>query len=227
MYKSFSSMLGDGLAWSMRAMNMQDVIKSLLSITLDIRRHFIRISRLPFPTVQGAILKDDDRTDEEWAVDIANLEKQFGITPNFAQSLTERAIIAEKHWALVGSESQASLQKILDDLGVPIFIKENIPQQSLYSTGGNLYNAIQYGFKSYSRGFSRLLGNGQIRTTNEFYDPINIPSTDDEWTNVFIVEGEAWQEEALLTQSQYDILVFILLKVKPVQTLAFMNVKVI
>lgn len=244
MYKSLANLLGDGLAWALRATNMKSVIESMLSINQDIRRFFIRISRLPFPTIKSGLLPDDDRTDEEWESDIENLENQFGIVPNFTDTLVNRSMVAESQWGLIGSQARGYIQQALEDAGIPVYVKENIPAKDLFALNANQYGLNDYGFDNYSSGSIYLLGNGLITTDDSVYDPVAKPisiydqygyqiyngilygETYNQWISVFIIESENWQERAVLTQSQYDSLIFILLKIKPLHTLAFLNVEV-
>jgi len=243
-FRSFINLIGDGLAFAMRAINIQDVMNSLLSICLPLRNYYIRVSRLPFPTMKGGLLPDDERSDADWQTDIENLEKQFGLTPNFADTLEQRATVSESMWGLIGSQGRGYIQDALTRAGIPVFVKENLPAIDLSALGSNQYGEKQYGFNSYGSYNLDLLGNGRITTDENVYDPVLQPlniiedygfksygsisygSAYSQWQNVFIVEGQEWQQKAELTQSQYDTLVFILLKIKPAHTLAFLNIDI-
>lgn len=226
-YKSFANLVGDGWAWTLRAVNIEAFIKSLLSVLVKARNFYIRIARVPFPTIRGGIITDDLKTSEELAEDIENLERQFGITPLFTDTLEQRALVVEAQWGLTGSQGRGYLQNALTNAGIPVVVKENLPAQDLTLLASTQYGQVQYGQNSYGSYEVEILGNGIITLDNISNDPVTEMDSLEKWANCFIVESENWLVPATLNQSQYNTLKFLLLKLKPADKVVLMNVKVI
>jgi len=222
-YISFSKLLGDGRAWFIRALNIKNVIESCLSILVPIRTLYFRIGNIPFPTQNGGFFPDDVKSDEDLEVDIKNFELQFDIADVGLATLSERAAFVEVQWGLIGAQSAGYIQFILNSAGIDVYVKENIPEVDLGAYVGNQYNEIQYGQKQYGPVGLNLLGNGKINIDGEFIDPVNLPITN-YWNYLFIVEGVNYLERIDLSTSQYNILIKLLLKIKPAHTVAWLNI---
>lgn len=143
-------MLGDGMTWLIQAADIRGVLKSFLNIPEMARTYFIFIGGSTFPTQQIGKIPD-----EQLEENLKQFEKQFGLKPAVTATLQERAIAVEAQWSITGSLGIKYLQKILNDSGVPVFLRENIPAIDYSADFAN----ITYGGVTYNETFEPYYDN--------------------------------------------------------------------
>jgi hypothetical protein len=226
------SMMGDGMAWLVKADNIKNVLKSFLNIPEMARTYFIFVGTSTFPTEQYSKIPD-----EQLEENLQQWEKQFGLVPAVTSTLQERAIAVEAQWSLTGSLGIKYFQKILNDSGIPVFLRENIPPVD-YS---NDLNSISYGSTDYKKflsveGYdvnyntgagSFLLGNGFLTTqAGDVEDIVNTPSTLPQWQAVILVEGAVFGSTVTLTAQQYNLFLELFLRYKRMDSIGLCRITV-
>ena len=138
LYISFKKLLGNGRAFRLIAPNIDAVVKSFLFVFENLVRIFYRIAFLPFP------YQDSYATKTEKENDVANFEKQFNVFTS-ETDLERRSKNIEMQWALIGSQGFGSLERKLNEAGLNLKVKENLPNEDLVAKELLEYGNIGYG----------------------------------------------------------------------------------
>jgi len=227
-------LLGSGRAWLLNAFNIQEVIKSFLSVPEIARDLFIALANTPFPVLQAGNIPDDqlEQNLKQW-------EKQFGIIPSKSATLQERAAAIQAAWGANGSQGRGYLEQILQTAGVMVYVRENMPSVDYTDeiTGGVQYGQRQYGefldlpagnkLQYGGGGKTLLLGNGFLLQDGKNKEVVEAPTDSFEWQQVFIVEGITPGTRISLTEPELNYLIGFILKYKPVHSVAMLRVDVL
>jgi len=215
LFTTFKILLGKSRAFHLNETNISNISKSFLTPFEELVRIFYRIAFAPFPS------QNTYSTETEQKQDIINFENQFGISTSRA-TISERANNIEAQFGLVGNQGFGYLQKAIINAGIDARVVENIPVQDLINTNLVQYGLHQYGFKQYGQSGYTIVGNGllQIGTTNK--DPAVLNDN----KQCFLIEkstGGVLQ----ITGGQYDILVDLILRIKPLEKVALLNISLV
>jgi len=204
--ESFKTLLGNGRAWLLRSDNIQNVIQSLLKPMYDLREIGKRISFTPFPTKNFNAYNIEN--------DLTNWENQFDIsTPSTV--IKERALRIETQWGMIGGQGYKYIENALISAGLPVRIIENLPLLDVSSS-----DRVQYGNNQFGAGFEygqsgyKVIGNGTLNIEGTIKDPVILNNS----KSTFFIECSS-----VLTGTQYEILVDILLRTKPLQTVCIIK----
>lgn len=179
--------------------------------------------------------------------DINNFETQFNIEPNSRATTEERAKNVEMQFGLVGGQSFEYLQHNLNNAGIDVRVVENIPTKNILSENIVQYGLIQYNandededhkqYAMYGKSGFLLVGNGilQVKEYDETEqkeiivnkDPVTIDKDNPEiLSHLFLIE-KADGGTIDLTTGQLDILINLILKIKPADMVALINMNII
>jgi hypothetical protein len=183
----------------------------------------------------------------ELVQDIDNFETQFGIDKNNRATIQERAKNVEAQFGLVGGQSFTYLQQNLRNAGIDVRVVENIPTKDLLSNNIVQYGLIQYNmndededhkqYAMYGKSGFLMIGNGllQIKEYNETTeteeivnkDPVSIDKNNVEsLSHLFLIE-KTGGGTINLTAGQLDILIDLVLRIKPANTVALINLSMV
>lgn len=234
LFKSFKLLLGNGRAFNLQGLNIQNISKSFLKAFEDLIRVFHRIELTTFPS-QNTYL-----TDEEKIQDINNLENQFDINPSDKTTIEEKAKNIEAQFGIVGGQSWKYLQNSIQNIGINIRVVENIPTKDLLSENIMQYGLKQYDAKDingtqyamYGKSGYLVIGNGTLQIkefneeTNSYIitnkDPITIINN----LNLFVIE-DINGGPVKITSGQLNLLTDLILRIKPLQQVALLNMTLI
>ena len=234
LFKSFKLLLGNGRAFNLQGLNIQNISKSFLKVFEDLIRVFHRIELTTFPS-QNTYL-----TDEEKIQDINNLENQFDINPSDKTTIEEKAKNIEAQFGIVGGQSWKYLQNSIQNIGINIRVVENIPTKDLLSENIMQYGLKQYDAKDisgtqyamYGKSGYLVIGNGTLQIkefneeTNSYIitnkDPITIINN----LNLFVIE-DINGGPVKITSGQLNLLTDLILRIKPLQQVALLNMTLI
>jgi hypothetical protein len=228
LFKTFKLLLGKSRAFHLNETNISNISKSFLKPFEDLIRIFRKIAFTPF------VSQNTYSTKNEQKQDIINFESQFDINPTTSATITERAKNIEAQFGLVGGQSWKYIQNSIKNIGIEARVVENIPIKDLIST-----NLIQYGNNQYSGQYAMygksgylMLGNGTLQFRNKNtsetnseiinQDPITINGN----THLFLIESSE-AGPIKMTSSQLSILIDLLLRIKPLEQIALINVVLI
>jgi len=235
LFNTFKILLGNGRAFNLQSPNIQNVSKSILKPFEELIRIFHRIALATYPSQNNYYSSDNEKLQ-----DINNLENQFDIDPSNKTTIEERAKNIEAQFGIIGGQSWKYLQNNIQNIGINARIVENIPARDLLSENIMQYGLKQYDAKDtnglqyamYGKSGYLMLGNGTIQIkeldekTNKYRivnkDPITI--TDN--TNLFLVENINGGP-IKITAGQLDILIDLILRIKPLEQVALLNVVLI
>jgi hypothetical protein len=236
LFKTFKLLLGKGRAFNLTEPNISSISKAFLKPLEDLTRIFHKIAYTPFPSENT--YNSSNNKQDELKQDIVNFEQQFNIESNNKTTLLERAKNIEAQFGLVGGQSFEYLQNNLINAGLDVRVVENIPVQNLLSQ-----NIIQYGINEYNGEYSiygksgyLMIGNGilQIKEYNEITnvyeivnkDPVQVDNTTESLSHLFLIEKRNGGT-INITSGQLDILIDLILKIKPADQVALVNVTII
>lgn len=232
LFNTFKILLGNGRAFNLQSPNIQNVSKSILKPFEELIRIFHRIALATYPSQNNYYSSDNEKLQ-----DINNLENQFDIDPSNKTTIEERAKNIEAQFGIIGGQSWKYLQNNIQNIGINARIVENIPARDLLSENIMQYGLKQYDAKDinglqyamYGKSGYLMLGNGTIQIkeldekTNKYRivnkDPITI--TDN--TNLFLVENINGGP-IKITAGQLDILIDLILRIKPLEQIALLNI---
>ena len=239
LFKSFKILLGNGRAFNLQSPNIQNISKSLLKPLEELIRVFHRIALTIFPSENNYYSNYNEKLK-----DISNLENQFGIDPSNKATIEERSKNIEAQFGIVGGQSWKYLQNSIQNIGINARVIENIPARDLLSENIMQYGLKQYDSKDinglqyamYGKSGYLMLGNGSIQikelikenketeTNKQKYKIINKdPITIIDNTNLFLVEnikGGAIK----ITAGQLNLLIDLILRIKPLEQVALLNI---
>lgn len=211
--QSFKRLLGNGRAWLLNAPGIQETIQAFLKPVYDLWNNGYRIALTPFPT--------QNQYNNDLESDLSAFEDQFGIN-NPSTVKNERAGQIEAQWGMVGGQGYQYIEKVLKSAGLPVKVIENLPVQNFNIAGRIQYGNIGYGetiegsIVQYGEMTSyKLIGNGVLNITGTNYDPVIINNC----KYAFIIKCIS-----PLTAAQYEILVNIILQIKPLQTVCLVKI---
>lgn len=237
LFKTFKLLLGKSRAFNLIETNISNISKSFLKPFEDLIRIFRKIAFTPF------VSQNTYSTENEQKQDVINFETQFDVNPTTNATVTERAKNIEAQFGLVGGQSWKYIQNSIKNIGIDARVIENIPIKDLIST-----NLIQYGNNQYNGQYAMygksgylMLGNGTLQFRNKDInntsnnntnnntnnnnseiinkDPITINGN----THLFLIESFN-SGSIKITSSQLNILIDLLLRIKPLDQVALINV---
>ena len=245
LFKSFKILLGNGRAFNLQSPNIQNILKSILKPFEELIRIFHRISLTVFPSENNYYSNNNEKLQ-----DIFNLETQFNIDSNLADNnnnnslnkatIEERAKNIEAQFGIVGGQSWKYLQNSIQNIGINARVIENIPARDLLSENIMQYGLKQYDAKDenglqyamYGKSGYLMLGNGAIQIkefdeeSNEYKiinkDPITIVDN----TNLFLIENINGGP-IKITAGQLNLLIDLILRIKPLEQVALLNIVLI
>jgi hypothetical protein len=241
LFTTFKLLLGKGRAFNLQEKNIQNVSKSFLKPFEDLVRIFHKIAFTPFPS------ENKYNNQEELQQDINNFENQFNLEPNNRATINERAKNVEMQFGLVGGQSFEYLQHNLRNAGIDVRVVENIPVKDLLSNNIVQYGLIQYNandenedrrqYAMYGKSGFLLIGNGilQVKEYDEMKqkeiivnkDPVSLNKDNPEALNHLFLIEKAEGGIINLTAGQLDILINLILKIKPADAIALINMNII
>jgi hypothetical protein len=225
LFTTFKILLGKSRAFHLNETNISNISKSFLTPFEDLIRIFRKLAFTPF------VSQNTYSTENEQEQDIINFETQFDVNPTSTATITERAKNIEAQFSLVGGQSWNYIENSIKNIGIKARVVENIPIKDLIST-----NLIQYGNNQYNGQYAMygksgylMLGNGSLQFRNKDIsetdseiinqDPITISGN----THLFLIESSE-SGPIKMTSSQLSILVDLLLRIKPLDQVALINV---
>ncbi|HSQ98088.1 MAG TPA: hypothetical protein VLL98_05235 [Rickettsiales bacterium] len=228
LFTTFKILLGKSRAFHLNETNISNISKSFLTPFEDLIRIFRKLAFTPF------VSQNNYSTENEQKQDIINFETQFDVNPTSSATISERAKNIEVQFGLVGGQSWNYIENSIQNIGIKVRIVENIPIKDLIST-----NLIQYGNNQYSGQYAMygksgylMLGNGSLQFRNKdisetdseivIQDPITISGN----THLFLIESSE-SGPIKMTSSQLSILIELLLRIKPLDQVALINVVLI
>ncbi len=231
LFKTFKVLLGNGRAFNLQSPNIQNISKSLLKPFEELIRVFHRIALTTFPS-ENTYSKDSEKLQ-----DIKNLETQFNIDPSSKATMEERAKNIEAQFGIVGGQSWKYLQNSIQNIGIDARVIENIPARDLLSENIMQYGLKQYDAKDinglqyamYGKSGYLMLGNGtiQIKELDEESNKYKIVNKDPliiiDNANLFLIEnikGGAIK----ITAGQLNLLIDLILRIKPLEQVALLNI---
>ena len=241
LFKSFKILLGNGRAFNLQSPNIQNISKSILKPFEELIRVFHRIALTTFPSENSCYSNDNEKLQ-----DISNLENQFNIDSNSTNSSNNKATIEERaknieaQFGIVGGQSWKYLQNSIQNIGINARVIENIPARDLLSENIMQYGLKQYDAKDenglqyamYGKSGYLMLGNGAIQIkefdeeSNEYKiinkDPITIAGN----TNLFLIENINGGP-IKITSGQLNLLIDLILRIKPLEQVALLNIMLI
>jgi hypothetical protein len=241
LFTTFKLLLGKGRAFNLQEKNIQNVSKSFLKPFEDLIRIFHKIAFTPFPS------NNTYNNSEELTQDIDNFETQFNLEPNSRATIKERAKNIEMQFGLVGGQSFEYLQHNLRNAGLDVRVVENMPPKNILSENIVQYGIIQYNANNededhkqramYGKSGFLLIGNGilQVKEYDEIQereiivnkDPVAIDKEDiNNLNHLFLIE-KTNGGTIDLTTGQLDILIDLILRIKPADMVALINMNII
>lgn len=243
LFKTFKLLLGNSRAFNLTETNISNISKYFLKPFEDLIRIFRKLAFTPF------VSQNTYSTENEQKQDIINFENQFDIasTQNSNSTnnatITERAKNIEAQFGLVGGQSWNYIRNSIKNIGINARVVENIPIKDLIST-----NLIQYGNNQYNGQYAMygksgylMLGNGTLQFRNKnisetdnntnnnstnnnnseivIQDPITINGN----THLFLIESSE-SGPIKITSSQLNILIDLLLRIKPLDQIVLLNI---
>jgi hypothetical protein len=225
LFTTFKILLGKSRAFHLNETNISNISKSFLTPFEDLIRIFRKLAFTPF------VSQNTYSTENEQEQDIINFETQFDVNPTSTATITERAKNIEAQFSLVGGQSWNYIENSIKNIGIKARVVENIPIKDLIST-----NLIQYGNNQYNGQYAMygksgylMLGNGSLQFRNKDIsetdseiinqDPITISGN----THLFLIESSE-SGPIKMTSSQLSILIDLLLRIKPLDQVALINV---
>lgn len=216
LFKTFKILLGNGRAFNLLNKNINNFSRSLLKPMEELIRIFYKIAFAPFPA------QNHYNNASEKLQDIINFEKQFELNTTRA-TLQERAQNIEAQFGLIGGQGWEYLQKVIQNAGINARIVENIPINNLLSE-----NIIKYGLHQYNSELAMYgksgfitIGNGILQIEKDITDPVIITNN----KSLFLLEHKNGGT-LNLTGGQYDILIDLILRIKPLQMVALLNINI-
>lgn len=241
LFNTFKLLLGKGRAFNLQSPNIQNISKSILKPFEKLTRVFHRITLTTFPSENNYYSNNNEKLE-----DIKNLEVQFNIDSNSIDNnnkslnkatIEERAKNIEAQFGIVGGQSWKYLQTSIQNIGIDARIVENIPARDLLSENIMQYGLKQYDAKDenglqyamYGKSGYLMLGNGAIQIkefdeeSNEYKivnkDPITIEGN----TNLFLIENINGGP-IKITSGQLNLLIDLILRIKPLEQVALLNI---
>lgn len=227
LFTTFKILLGKSRAFHLNETNISNISKSFLTPFEDLIRIFRKLAFTPF------VSQNSYSTENEQEQDIINFETQFDVNPTSSATISERAKNIEAQFGLVGGQSWKYIENSIQNIGIRVRVVENIPIKDLIST-----NLIQYGNNQYNGQYAMygksgylMLGNGSLQFRNKnisdisnnseivIQDPITISGN----THLFLIESSE-SGPIKMTSSQLSILIDLLLRIKPLDQVALINV---
>jgi hypothetical protein len=241
LFTTFKLLLGKGRAFNLQESNIQNISKSFLKPFEDLTSIFHKIAFTPFPS------ENKYNNQEELTQDINNFENQFNVEPNSRATIEERAKNVEMQFGLVGGQSFEYLQHNLRNAGLSIRVIENIPTKDLLSNNIVQYGIIQYNandededhkqYAMYGKSGFLLIGNGilQVKEYDEIQqkeiivnkDPVTIDKNNPETLSYLFLIEKAEGGTIDLTTGQLGILINLILKIKPADKIALVNLNIV
>ncbi len=241
LFNTFKILLGNGRAFNLQSSNIQNISKSILKPFEELIRVFHRIALTAFPSENNYYSNNNEKLE-----DIKNLENQFNIDSNLTNSNNNKAAIEERaknleaQFGIVGGQSRKYLQTSIQNIGIDARVVENIPARDLLSENIMQYGLKQYDAKDenglqyamYGKSGYLLLGNGTIQIkefdeeSNKYKivnkDPITIVGN----TNLFLIENINGGP-IKITAGQLNLLIYLILRIKPLEQVALLNIVLI
>jgi hypothetical protein len=213
---SFKRLLGTGRAFNIVGKTIEDVSDAFLSIFGTLINMYQRVAFAPFPSLNKYA------TDAERLNDIENFERQFAIdTPS--ASLEERARNIEAQWGLVGGQGVVYIEQTLRNAGLPIRCTENIPRINLDPLTNINYGFEQYGLNQFGGSEFSIIANGQLVVGNISTDPIETLNSN----HTILIVSDSDNDVVEITQSEFEIMNDLLLRIKPMHTVALAKVRIL
>ena len=183
--KVFGKLAGNGRAWMLQVEPIRSIVKSLLSISEQLKYTLNRLPEQAFPWLC------DDAAVPKW-------EKHFGLDVNYNDPIEVRRQRTIAEYIAIGGQAKEYLEFVLNQSGFDVTITENLSGADLTSEWDTstlkLANGTLYWYET-----------GGAVTLR---DPINKPNTTIRWKKVFIVDVQ-------LEVEQFETFKKILLKYKP------------
>lgn len=191
--KLFGIYAGNGRAWMLQTEPIRTIIKSFLSISVELKETFARLPEQAFPW-----LCDDD-TIPYW-------EDHYGLTVNYNDTIDVRRSACVFAYIATGGQAPGYLEYVFKQSGFDITITENLDgvdlgtewdTSTLKLSNGNLYWFETSGAITYR-------------------DPIDKPDSLVKWKKVFLVDVD-------IGYDQFDLFKRLMLKYKPQHTVAIVR----
>lgn len=206
---TFIKCLGKGRAWLCGDSFTNELIGVFTSPLSDIKKYFLKLKESHFPSKN--LLEEN----------ILNGETLFGIS-HIAENLEERANNVEIEWSmLAGNLNYKTIETALKKVGFKIKVIENISFQRPDLGTGFLFGNTQYnGIKDEKRAqfgghFTKIIGNGFLDIEGTNKDPARFVNG----KNSFYLKGFFDPSD-----KEWDYISEIVLKLKPLQSVAICNI---
>ena len=256
LFKTFKLLLGKGRAFNLQSHNIQNISKSILKPFEELIRIFHRIALTTFPSENSYYSNNNEKLEDiknleaQFNIDSNSIDNNKSL--NIA-TIEERAKNIEAQFGIVGGQSWKYLQTSIQNIGIDARVVENIPARDLLSENIMQYGLKQYDAKDenglqyamYGKSGYLLLGNGtiqikeiikegkkdekdeEIETNKEKYKIVNKdPITIEGNTNLFLIENINGGP-IKITAGQLNLLIDLILRIKPLEHVALLNIVLI